>query len=123
MNDSLDKIFVRDLLIRGILGVNPDERTNRQDILVNFTMWVDTRAAGKSDNIGDSVNYKTITKAIIKHIERSKPYLIERLVADLVQVCFDTNPRVQAVEMSVEKPTALRFARSVGVTIYREREG
>ena len=88
MNDSLDKIFVRDLLIRGILGVNPDERTNRQDILVNFTMWVDTRAAGKSDNIGDSVNYKTITKAIIKHIERSKPYLIERLVADLVQVCF-----------------------------------
>ncbi|MCB9098227.1 MAG: dihydroneopterin aldolase [Anaerolineales bacterium] len=123
MNASLDKIFVRDLLIRGILGVNPDERTNPQDIMVNFTLWVDTRAAGQSDNITDSVNYKTITKAIINHVEGSKPYLVERLVADLAQVCFDTNLRVQAVEMTVEKPTALRFARSVGVTIYREREG
>ncbi|MCB0210309.1 MAG: dihydroneopterin aldolase [Anaerolineae bacterium] len=121
MDRSLDKIFVRDLLVRGILGVNADERTNKQDILVNFTLWVDTRAAGSSDDIADSVNYKTVTKAIVKHIEEGQPFLVERLVAELAQLCLDINERVQAVEMSVEKPSALRFARSVGIAIYRER--
>ena len=121
MDRSLDKIFVRDLLVRGILGVNADERTNKQDILVNFTLWVDTRAAGSSDDIADSVNYKTVTKAIVKHIEEGQPFLVERLVAELAQLCLDINERVQAVEMSVEKPSALRFARSVGISIYRER--
>ena len=121
MDRSLDKIFVRDLLVRGILGVNADERTNKQDILVNFTLWVDTRAAGSSDDIVDSVNYKTVTKAIVKHVEEGQPFLVERLVAELAQLCFDINDRVQAVEMSVEKPSALRFARSVGISIYRER--
>ena len=123
MKDSLDKIFVRDLLIRSILGVNPSERINKQDILVNFTLWVDTRSAGKSDDVTDSVNYKTVTKAVIKHVEESKPFLVERLVAELAQLCFDINSHIQAVEMTVEKPSALRFARSVGITIYREREG
>ncbi|MCB0195152.1 MAG: dihydroneopterin aldolase [Anaerolineae bacterium] len=121
MDRSLDKIFVRDLLVRGILGVNADERTNKQDIVVNFTLWVDTRAAGSSDDIADSVNYKTVTKAIVKHVEEGQPFLVERLVAELAQLCFDINDRVQAVEMSVEKPSALRFARSVGISIYRER--
>ena len=48
--------------------------------------------------------------------------LVERLAAELVKLCFETDNRVQAVELTVEKPGALRFARSVGLTIYRERE-
>ncbi len=119
---SLDRIIIGDLLVRGILGVNPDERVNHQDILVNVTMWADTRPAATSDNIDDAVNYKTVSKAIIAHIEQSEPLLVERLAADLVRICFDTDPRVQAVEMTVEKPGALRFAQSVGVTIFRRRE-
>jgi dihydroneopterin aldolase/D-erythro-7,8-dihydroneopterin triphosphate epimerase len=119
---SLDRIIIRDLLVRGIVGINPDERKNRQDILVNVTMWTDTRPAAASDNIDDAVNYRTVTKALIHHIENSQPFLVERLAADLVQICFETDTRVQAVELTVEKPTALRFARSVGLTIYRERE-
>jgi dihydroneopterin aldolase/D-erythro-7,8-dihydroneopterin triphosphate epimerase len=121
MNQSLDRIVIRDLLLRGIVGIKPDERKNRQDILVNITMWADTRPAAASDNIDDAVNYKTVTKAVIKHIENGAPMLVERLVAEVSGICFDTDPRVQAVEVTVEKPGALRFSRSVGVTIYRER--
>ena len=121
MDSSLDRIIIRDLLVRGIVGINPDERVNRQDILVNVTMWADTRLAASSDAIDDAVNYKTISKAIIAHIEQSQPYLVERLAADLVQICFETDNRIQAVELTVEKPGALRFASSVGVTIYRQR--
>lgn len=123
MNPSLDRVTVRELLIRGIVGINPDERVKQQDIVISFTLWVDTRPAAASDDIADSVNYKTVTKAIIDHVEGSEPFLVERLAADLVKVCFNADARIQAVEMTVEKPGALRFARSVGVTIYRERAG
>jgi dihydroneopterin aldolase/D-erythro-7,8-dihydroneopterin triphosphate epimerase len=122
MNQSLDRIIIRDLLLRGIVGIKPDERQNRQDILVNITMWTDTRPAAASDNIDDAVNYKTVTKAIIRHIENGAPMLVERLVAEVATSCFETDRRVQAVEVTVEKPGALRFARSVGVSIYRQRE-
>ena len=122
MNPQLDRILIRDLLVRGILGINPDERLNRQDILINVVMWANTRPAAASENIEDAVNYKTISKAIIAHIEQNEPWLVERLAADLTHLCFATDARIQAVEMTVEKPGALRFARSVGVSIYRTRE-
>lgn len=121
MTTALDRITVRDLLVRGIVGVNPDERTNRQDILINFSMGVDTRPAARSDDINATVNYSAVTKAVVKHVETSQPLLVERLAAELVDLIFNLDQRVQAVEMRVEKPTALRFARAVGVTIYRER--
>jgi D-erythro-7,8-dihydroneopterin triphosphate epimerase len=122
-SDSLDRIVIRDLLVRGIVGINPEERRDRQDILVNVTMWADTRLAAASDDIADAVNYRAVAKAIIAHIEASQPYLVERMTADLAAICFAQDARVQAVEVSVEKPGALRFARSVGVVIYRVREG
>ncbi len=120
---SLDQIFIRDLLVRGILGINPEERTKRQDILVNLTLWADTRPAARSDDIAHAVNYRTIAKAIIAHIEGGRPYLVERLTEEIAQLCFELDPRIQAVEVSVEKPGALRFARSVGVRIRRYRDG
>ncbi len=119
---SLDRVFIRDLMVRGIVGINPEERRNRQDIVVNATLFVDTRPAGASDDVADAVNYRSVAKALIAHIESSEPFLVERLAADLVALCFKQDPRVQAVELSVEKPGALRFARSVGVTIYRRRQ-
>jgi len=118
----LDRILIKDLLLRGILGINPEERKNRQDILVNVVMYADTRLAAASDAMTDSVNYKTVAKAMIAHIEAGAPMLVERLVAELARIALETDERVQAVEVTVEKPGALRFARSVGVTIFRTRD-
>lgn len=123
MTDQLDRIHIRDLVVAGILGINPDERIHRQDILVNATLWADTREAAASDDINDAVNYRTITKQLISFIEQGEPMLVERLVAELAEICLDADERVVAVEMTVEKPGALRHARSVGITIYRTRRG
>lgn len=117
----LDRIIIKNLLIRGIIGINPDERVNRQDILVNLTLWADTRAAAISDDIADAVNYRTIAKAAIRHVEEGQPLLVERLAAELARLCFELDARIQAVEVMVEKPGAVRFAESVGVAIYRTR--
>jgi FolB domain-containing protein len=118
---ELDRVHIRDLSVMGIIGINPDERVNRQEILVNATLWVDTRPAAVSDEIADAANYRTITKAMIAHIEQGEPMLVERLVGELAGIVFATEPRVHEVEVTVEKPGALRFARSVGITIRRSR--
>ena len=121
MREGLDRIHIKDLTVMGIVGINPDERTTPQEIRVNATLWVDTRLAAASDDIVDAANYRTIAKAMIAHLEAGDPMLVERLAQELVDIVFETEPRVESVEMTVEKPTALRYARSVGITIHRSR--
>jgi FolB domain-containing protein len=118
---QLDQIHIFDLAVTGIVGIKPDERVNPQQILVNVTMWADTSAAAQSDDIRDAANYRTISKAIIAHIEQGEPMLVERLVQEIADLVFATEAMVQEVEVRVEKPGALRHARSVGITIHRSR--
>jgi D-erythro-7,8-dihydroneopterin triphosphate epimerase len=115
-----DRIQIQDLLLRTIIGINEEERRNRQDVLINITLYADTRAAGASDDVGDAVNYRTITKQVIERVEDSSLNLVEKMAAEIAAICLE-DPRVEAVDVRVEKPGALRFARSVGVEIHRTR--
>lgn len=117
----MDRIVIEGLLLRGIVGINSDERTNRQDIRVDVTMWADTRPAAASDDIDDAVNYRTVTKRIIEHVEGGEPLLVERLAAEIADLCLGVDDRIDKVEVAVRKPGALRFADSVGVIIERQR--
>jgi dihydroneopterin aldolase/D-erythro-7,8-dihydroneopterin triphosphate epimerase len=119
--ENLDRITIRDLLVRGIVGIYPDERVNKQNILLNVTLWADTRPAAASEDIADTVNYATIAQALIDYVEQSEPLLVEKLAAELVKICFAADEKVQAVELTVEKPDALSYAEAVGVTIFRRR--
>jgi len=121
MSHHLDQIHIKDLAVTGIIGINPSERVTPQTILVNATLWADTRTAARSDDIADAVNYRTIAKAMIGHMEAGSPQLVERLVQELADICFATEPRIHRVVLTVEKPGALRHARSVGITIDRSR--
>ena len=116
-----DMIHIKDLLLRTILGINEEERRNRQDVLINIILYADTRAAGRSDDIDDAVNYRTITKQIIELVEGSTFFLVEKMAAEIAGICL-ADPRVERARVRIEKPGALRFARSVGVEIERGRE-
>jgi len=113
-----DEIHIRDLLVRGILGVQDWERQQPQDILINVTLFSDLRRAGASDDIEDTVNYRTVTKKMIAHVESAGRFTVEALAADVARLCL-AEPGVERVRVRVEKPGALRFARSVGVEIER----
>ncbi len=117
----LDRIHITNLEVPGIIGINPDERVNSQGIRVNAVLGVDTRTAAATDDIADAVNYRTVTKAMIAHVEGGNPLLVERLAQELVEVCFGIDGRIEEVSMTVEKPGALRHAESVGITIHRTR--
>lgn len=117
---SEDRIHIRDLLLRAIIGVNDWEREHKQDVLINITLYADLASAGGSDSIEDTVNYRTITKRVIVHVESSQRFTVEALAQDIAELCLE-EARVSRVKVQLEKPGALRFARSVGVQIVRER--
>ncbi len=119
-NIMSDFIEIEDLLVRTIVGVNPEERVNRQDVLITIRLEADLRLAARSDSIDDAVNYKTITKGVISFVEQSSYQLVETLAEEIARFCLK-EPRVQRVRVHVRKPGALRFARTVGVCIERGR--
>lgn len=116
-----DRILIRNLLLRAIIGVNDEERCNLQDVVLNITLETDTRKAGGSDRIEDTVNYRTIAKEIIAYVQGSNHYLVEKLAAEVARLCL-SHEGVLGVTVRVEKPGALRFADSVGVEIMRTHQ-
>jgi FolB domain-containing protein len=119
--EHLDRIHIKDLFLRCIIGINPEERIKRQDVLINITLYADLMQAGQSDDMDDTVNYKQIKNRIVEMVEQSSFFLVERLAERIAEICLDDSG-VQYVNVLVEKPGALRFARSVGVEILRPRE-
>jgi FolB domain-containing protein len=117
----MDQVFIKDLLVRGIIGINDWEREKPQDILINIIMSADLSNAGESDDISDSINYRTISKKAQAKAESARRLTVEALAADIAKICLD-EPGVLKVRVKVEKPNAARFARSVGVEIERSRQ-
>ncbi len=116
----MDRLFVRDLTVQAIIGVNPDERTERQPLVLNVELECDLAAACRSDRLEDTVNYKRLQDRIVRETETSQCLLIEHVAERIAALCLE-EPLVQAVSVTVDKPRALRFARSAAVTIRRCR--
>ncbi len=121
ISSAPDRVFIRDLAIRCIVGVDQEERREKQDVLIQITMHTDLRQAGRTDALEDTVDYRALKKRIIRLVEESHVYLIEALAQSIADECL-RDRRVEQVEVAVEKPGALRFARTVGVEIVRRRE-
>jgi FolB domain-containing protein len=117
----MDQIFITDLVARGIIGINAWEREKPQEIMINIVLFADLRKAGKSDDIQDCVNYRTVAKKVLAHAETARRFTVEALAADLARLCLE-EPGVMKVRVRVEKPGAVRFAKSVGVEIERSKE-
>jgi dihydroneopterin aldolase/D-erythro-7,8-dihydroneopterin triphosphate epimerase len=116
--DFMDKIFIDDLLMRCIIGIFPDERIHKQDVIVSLCLYTDTRPAAMSESIDDTISYKDIQEEIMAMVENSSFQLVETMAAAVADICL-SRKGVEAVRVRVDKPSALRFCRSVGVEIFR----
>ena len=112
------KIIIKDLLLRGILGLNPDERVNEQDILINVVMFADVRQVARTENVRHIVSYSHVAERIVRHVEQSADFLVEKLVTDIARIILSEFD-VARVRVRVEKPTAVSIAGSVGGEIER----
>jgi FolB domain-containing protein len=85
----MDKVFIKDLMVRGIIGVSEKERSAPQDIVINVVMYTDITKGAETDDIENCTNYRTAAKAIIAHVERVSRYTVEALSTDIANICLD----------------------------------
>lgn len=118
----MDRMFIRDLKVNCIIGTRPSERRRKQAIQVNVELECDLARAGRSDDLDDTVNYKSLSERIVRMAVGSRFFLIEKLAAAVAEICLG-DAGVRAVVVTIEKPRALPNARCAAVQIRRARTG
>lgn len=116
----MDRIFITDLVAQGIIGVYPWEREQKQEIVISAVLFTELRAAGEGDDLSLSVDYAEMAGRLREHAETASRLTLEALAKDLADICL-SDDLVKKVQVRVEKPGAVRFARSVGVEIERTK--
>ncbi|RJP54586.1 MAG: dihydroneopterin aldolase [Anaerolineaceae bacterium] len=120
MYAQMDKVFIKDLKVRGILGIHDWERVTPRDIIINVALYTDTRRAARTDNIADCVSYSDVARKIRGYAESAARMTVEALANDIAELCLQ-EPKVRKVMVRVDKPGAVPEAASVGVEIERAR--
>lgn len=114
-------IRITNLKLRTTIGIHDWERKHKQDVLINIEMEFDASKSIKSDTITDTVDYKVITKRIIREVEASDFQLLEKLTQLVLDIVME-HPQVQKATARVDKPFALRFADSVSIELNEKRK-
>ncbi len=114
-------IEITNLRLRTFIGFNEEERIKQQDIIINAEIHYPLSSGCLDDVVEDALNYKTITKAIIKHVEDGRFLLLEKLVADVLAICSE-HLSVTYAKVKIDKPHALRFADSVSLSLDYHRD-
>lgn len=109
-------INISNLRLRTYIGFNPDEMQKKQDVVINIEIQYAINPAAMDDQVEQALNYKTITKQVIEHVESGRFLLLEKLVADVLDIC-SVHRDVLHARVTTDKPHALRFADSVSLTL------
>ncbi|KAJ3414105.1 trifunctional dihydropteroate synthetase [Chytridiales sp. JEL 0842] len=117
----MDKIVVRNLQVRNIIGVDSWERIKRQPLNITLTIATDVSRSGKDDLLANSVNYGTVTKVVTEFSEKTSYRSIEALALGIARVCINKFG-VPKITVKVDKPRALLHAASAGVEITRTKQ-
>jgi D-erythro-7,8-dihydroneopterin triphosphate epimerase len=117
---SLATIRIKNLRLRTYIGIKEDEIQNQQDIIVNVVIRYAADRAVQFNQIDEALNYRTITKKLIAHVDNGRFALLERLTRELLEIVM-SHEQVQAADVEVDKPHALRFSDSVSVTLSAKR--
>jgi len=114
----MDIVFIRDLQIETVIGIYDWERKIRQIISLDIDMATDIQKAASSDNIDDTLSYKTVAKRLIAFVEESEFELVEALAEKICAIILEEFD-VPWVRLVLSKPGAVRGSKSVGVIIER----
>ena len=120
LEPGMARIRVKDLRLRTYIGIKEEEINNKQDVLINLTILYPAVDAVEVNDIEHALNYRTITKAIIAHVEGNRVALLGRLTQEILDLVM-THQAVRYAEVEVDKPHALRFAGSVSITLSGHR--
>lgn len=114
----MDIIFLHGLEIKTIIGIYDWERETRQTVALDIEMASDISNACASDDISDTLDYKTVSKRIISFVENSEFFLVEKLIEQIAHLIRDEF-NVPWVRVTLNKKGALGDNSDVGIIIER----
>ena len=123
-----DRIEIRDLEMECIVGVHPRERLMPQPLHLDVCLFLDTRAAGMSASLHDTVDYARLAGDLRFLLSSCRFYLLETAAEALCRFVLipplDGRPtaQVSAVRMTLRKPEALDGIATPSLTVFRRRE-
>lgn len=119
-----DEIFVRDLRLHTIVGVNPWEREEKQVVVINLKVYPSALPYGgnvsASGEQNKSHNLRTIVRTLTRHIEASGYKTIEAFGVTVARIALE-KCHVNKISVRVEKPSAILFADCSGIEVTRDR--
>ena len=121
MRPSHATINISNLRLRTFIGFNPEELDKKQDVVINIEIRYAISDAALEDHVHGALNYKSITKEVIRYVEQGSFLLLEKLVADVLEIC-SSHRDVLFSRVTIDKPHALRFADSVSLSLEYEAE-
>ena len=102
----MDKIIVKGLKLFAYHGVNPEEKVDGQNFVLDITAELDTKKAQYSDNVDDTVSYAKIIKTV-RAVFTEKSYDLIEAAANRVGVAvMQTYPEISRVTVLLMKPEA-----------------
>ena len=116
----MDKVFIEGLEIEALIGIYDWERRIRQPLVFDIEMGFDNRVPAASDAIGDTLDYKAVSRRIVTYVQASSFGLVETLAERCCELIL-AEFAVRHVRLKLSKPGAVRGARAVGVIIERSR--
>ncbi len=122
-NKSLVKrsVFIKDFIIEEIIGIHKHEKIKKQKIKFNIVLDVNQNFLPDEKNIKSIVDYEKITNKL-ENLARSKKYnFLESLVEDSFKEIFE-DKRINSATIKIEKPEAIKNAKSVGVEVFKTRK-
>ena len=117
---AMATIRIEALTLKAVIGVHPHEQEAPQDIVIDLSFDYEASKAAASDDIKEAVDYFTLKERIAGLVVTGRYNLVERLAQDIINIIMD-DARVERASVTVAKPLALPGARSVGVTMTRQR--
>ena len=114
----MDRVFIEDLSVQTVIGIYDWEREIKQAVSLNLEMEFDIQRAAETDAITDTLDYKAVSKRLIRFIEESDFQLVEALAERCAAIVLAEFP-VNWLRLKLGKPGAVRGSSSVGVIIER----
>ncbi|WP_148253790.1 dihydroneopterin triphosphate 2'-epimerase [Aidingimonas lacisalsi] len=121
LDHDLATICIKNLRLRTYVGIKEDEIQNRQDVVINAIIRYRADSAVQFNHIDQALNYRTITKHVISHVEDNSFLLLERMTREVLDVIMSYE-QVLTAQVEIDKPHALRFADSVSITLSDSRD-
>lgn len=116
----MDIIYLNDLRIETVIGVNDWERRIKQTLVLDLELGTDIRRAAGSDDIAHTLDYKAVAKRVIAFVGDSRFYLVETMAERIADILLEEF-KVPWCRLRLNKQGAVRYVRDVGVIIERGR--